>query len=95
MAEFHTARARYLKDPSFDQLIEDLKQVSPGFCHWWLEHDARSVLDGYIEIEHPVLGRLEFEHMTLQFLSDPDVKMMIYPPFKDTRDKLARYFASG
>ncbi|TYP67372.1 helix-turn-helix transcriptional regulator [Paenibacillus methanolicus] len=95
VAEFHTVRARYLNDPSLNQLIEDLKQVSPDFCHWWLEHDARSLLDGYIEIEHPVLGRLEFEHMTLQVPSDPDVKMMIYPPFQDTREKLVHYFASG
>ncbi|UUZ96266.1 helix-turn-helix transcriptional regulator [Paenibacillus sp. P25] len=95
LAEFHTARARFLGDPSFNQLIEDLKQASPEFCHGWLEHDARRVLDGYIEIEHPVLGRLEFEHMTLQVPSDPDIKMMIYPPYKDSREKLARYLASG
>lgn len=91
VAEFHTARARYLEDPSFDGLIEDLKEASADFGRLWLQHDARSVLDGSIELEHPSLGLLAFEHLTLQVPRDPDVRLMMYLPSPETRAKLAHH----
>ncbi len=85
LAEFRTASARYPGDPWFEELIEDLKQVSPEFCLWWPHHDVRSVLDGHKVIEHPTLGYLEFEHFTLQVLTNPDIRIMIYTPNAVTR----------
>lgn len=91
LAEFRTASARYPGDEWFEELIEDLKQVSPEFRRWWPHHDARSSLDGPKTMEHPTLGRLEFEHITLQVLSNPDVRIMIYSPLAETRAKLQRF----
>ncbi|GHO88386.1 hypothetical protein KSZ_63920 [Dictyobacter formicarum] len=45
-------------------------------------------MDGHKIIEHPTLGYLEFEHFTLQVLSNPDVRLMIYTPDAVTRTKL-------
>jgi transcriptional regulator with XRE-family HTH domain len=92
LAEFRAANARYPGDRWFEELIEDLKQVSPDFRRWWPHHDVvRSALDGHKVIEHPVLGHLEFEHITLQVLSNPDVRIMIYSPLAQTRAKLERF----
>ena len=91
LAEFRTASARYPGDEWFEELIEDLKQVSPEFRRWWPHHDARSALDVRKEIEHPTLGHLEFEHITLQVLSNPDIRIMIYSPLAETREKLQRF----
>lgn len=90
LAEFRTASARYPGDRWFEELIEDLKQVSPEFCQWWPHHDVRSTLDGHKVIEHPTLGCLEFEHLTLQVLSNPDIRIMIYTPNAATRTILQR-----
>ncbi len=90
LAEFRTASARYPGDPWFEELIEDLKQVSPEFRQWWPHHDVRSSLDGHKVIEHPTLGYLEFEHVTLQMLSNPDIRIMIYTPNAVTRTTLQR-----
>ncbi|HEX4207024.1 MAG TPA: helix-turn-helix transcriptional regulator [Ktedonobacteraceae bacterium] len=90
LAEFRTASARYPGDPWFEELIEDLKQVSPEFCRWWPHHDVRSALDGHKVIEHPTLGSLEFEHFTLQVLTNPDIRIMIYTPNAETRATLQR-----
>lgn len=90
LAEFRAANARYPGDQWFAELIEDLKQVSPDFCRWWPHHDVRSALDGHKVIEHPLLGQLEFEHITLQVLSTPDIRIMIYTPLAATRLKLER-----
>jgi hypothetical protein len=51
---------------------------------------VRSTLDGHKIIEHPALGRLEFEHITLQALNMPDVRIMIYSPLAATRATLER-----
>ena len=94
LAEFRAANARYPADPRFEELIEDLKQVSPEFCQWWPHHDVRSVLDGHKVIRHPTLGSLEFEHFTLQVLTDPDINIMVYIPHAETRTRLQRLLAA-
>jgi len=83
--EFHTASARYPGDAWFEELIEDLKQISPAFRQWWPHHEAPGSMDGHKVIEHRALGRLEFDHVTLQLPSDPDVRIMIYTPNAATR----------
>jgi transcriptional regulator with XRE-family HTH domain len=94
LAEFRAASARYPDDPWFEELIEDLKQVSPEFCRWWPHHDVRSALDGHKVIEHPRLGTLVFEHFNLQVLTNPDIRIMIYSPNAVTRTKLQRFLAT-
>jgi transcriptional regulator with XRE-family HTH domain len=90
LAEFRATSARYPGDEWFEELIEALKQVSPEFCQWWQEHDAPRSLDGDKIMEHSTLGHLEFQHLTLQVLSDPDVRVSLYMPNAMTRRKLQR-----
>ncbi|MBO0782104.1 MAG: helix-turn-helix domain-containing protein [Ktedonobacteraceae bacterium] len=94
LAEFRAAYARYPRDSYFEELVEDLKRVSPEFCLWWPHHDARSSLDGHKTLKHPDLGPLEFEHTTLQDLSNPDLRIMIYTPDAATRTKLQQLLES-
>ena len=88
LAEFRAASARYPGDRSFETLIEDLKEISPEFRLWWPHHDARSTLEGHKSLDHPTLGRLEFEEVTLQVLNDSDIRIVIYAPNATTRAKL-------
>ncbi|MBA2677460.1 MAG: helix-turn-helix domain-containing protein [Ktedonobacteraceae bacterium] len=91
LAEFHTASARYTGDAWFEELVEDLKEASPEFGQWWSHQDAPGSIDGHKIIKHLTLGHLEFEHITLQMPSDPDVRIMIYTPNAATRAKLERF----
>lgn len=88
LAEFRAASALYPGDKWFEELIEDLKQVSPAFCRWWPHHDARSSLEGHKNMAHPLLGLLEFEHLTLQIFNSPDIRMTVYLPTAETKIKL-------
>ena len=90
LAEFRATSARYSGSEWFEELIEALKQVSPEFCRWWQEHDAPRELSGDKIMEHATLGHLEFQHLTLQVLSDPDVRISIYMPNMMTRTHLQR-----
>lgn len=91
LAEFRSSCASFPGDGWFEELIEALKQVSPEFCRWWQEHDAPRSLDGDKIMEHPTLGHLEFQHLTLQVQSFPDVRVTIYMPNAVTRAKLQRW----
>ena len=93
LAEFRTASVRHLGDRAFTDLIKALKQSSPEFCQWWPHHDAPRSLDGDKTLDHPTLGRLEFEFVILQVLSDPDVKLTIFIPKATTRAKLQQHLA--
>jgi hypothetical protein len=88
LAEFRAARACYPGDGGFEELIEELNQVSPEFCRCWREHEVSRSLDGRKILEHPVAGHLEFEHVTLQVPNDPDLKITVYTPLVETRVKL-------
>ncbi|AJY73454.1 helix-turn-helix transcriptional regulator [Paenibacillus beijingensis] len=94
VAEFHTARARYVENSSFEGLIEDLKRESPEFNQLWPLHEVPSSLEGHKEMEHPIMGHLEFVHITLQAPNDPDIRVMIYTPLTVTRVKLERYLST-
>jgi transcriptional regulator with XRE-family HTH domain len=88
LAEFRAASARYPGDRGFDELIAELKRVSSEFSQWWPHHDVRRSVDGHKVMEHPILGRLEFEQTNLQALNDPDFRIVVYLPDPATREKL-------
>ena len=92
LAEFRADSARYAEDENFKRLIADLQRVSPEFRAWWSRHDVRGRSDARKDRDHPLVGRLMFEHTTLQVPTSPDVKVMIYTPLPgtDTEEKLRR-----
>ncbi len=89
LAEFRAESARYTDDEWLKRLIADLQRVSPEFRAWWPRHDVRGQSDALKEIEHPLVGRLMFEHTTLQVPAMPELKVMIYTPRPET-DTLAK-----
>ncbi len=95
LAEFRAAYARYPGDRYFEELIEALKEISPEFRRWWPHHDVRSTLDGHKTMEHPTLGRLEFEHINLQVLSEPDIRIAVYMPDAATRAKVEQFLEAS
>lgn len=96
LAQFRADSARYPGDPWFTELIEDLRRTSPKFRLWWSQHDVRGFLpDGPKAIFHPIVGRLMFQHTTLQVPTHPDFKLMVYVPLPeaDTAAKVQRLLA--
>ena len=89
LAEFRADSARYADEDWFQRLVADLQRVSPEFRAWWPRHDVRGRGDAQKTIEHPLVGRLMFEHTTLQVATMPELKVMIYTPLPGT-DTLAK-----
>jgi transcriptional regulator with XRE-family HTH domain len=89
LAEFRADSALYADEEWFKRLITDLQHISPEFRAWWPRHDVRGRTDARKDIEHPLVGRLMFEHTTLQVPTTPELKVMIYTPLPET-DTLAK-----
>lgn len=89
MAQFRADSARYPDDPWFRELIEDLKKDNDEFRLWWSRHDVRNIPEGHKSMDHPVLGSLEFEHVTLQVPGNTDQKVVIYTCSSETAIKLS------
>nr|WP_246627254.1 hypothetical protein [Paenibacillus solanacearum] len=78
IAQFRANYARYPGDPWFGELVEDLHQLSEPFRQWWHQHDVNGTPDGHKIMDHQTLGRLEFDHVTLEVPDDADQKVVIY-----------------
>lgn len=91
VAKFRADSARHLGDPAFEQLIQALRNSSPEFCREWKRHEVARAGEGRKEIDHPVAGRLVFEHAVFNPAEAPDQRLVLYSPVadSDTPAKLA------
>ncbi|MGO6681795.1 helix-turn-helix transcriptional regulator [Rhizobium leguminosarum] len=83
LAMFRADSARYAGDPDFERLIALLKQASAEFRDWWQRHEVVSPLSGIKRVNHPVKGRMSFEHTGLTLTSRPEMKLIVYTPLDD------------
>jgi transcriptional regulator with XRE-family HTH domain len=91
VARFRADSAHHVGDPSFEELIAALKASSPEFCKLWKRHEVASTGVGRKEINHPVAGRLIFEHAVFHPAEAPEQRLVLYTPLpeQDTPAKLA------
>ncbi|MBV9423361.1 MAG: helix-turn-helix domain-containing protein [Solirubrobacterales bacterium] len=92
VAKFRADSARNLGDPAFEELIGALLSASPEFGKLWNKHEVAGISDGRKELEHPVVGRLEFEHAVFRHAEISEQRLVLYTPTceHDTPAKLER-----
>lgn len=83
LAQFRADSGRYIGDPWFEELIDELRHASPQFHDWWPRHEVLGRLSGQKELAHPVAGRLILEHSSFQVADNPDQKLIVYTPVLD------------
>ena len=91
VAKFRADSALHIGDPSFEELIESLRQSSPEFCKAWKRHEVARTGEGRKVLEHPVAGTLVFEHAVFHPAEAPEQRLILYTPVpeEDTPEKLA------
>jgi len=92
VAKFRADSARYLGDPSFEELIGALRHSSPEFCRAWKRHEVSGGGEGRKEVHHPSEGLMVFEHAGFRPQHALDQRLVLYSPRQesDTPAKLAR-----
>lgn len=95
-ALLRTESALFPGDAWFGEMIEKLQQESAFFRHCWsrYEIDRAGMLDGWKEMEHPILGHLEFDTVTLLIPAHPGLKLILYVSAPATLVKLNQQLAS-
>jgi hypothetical protein len=91
VAKFRADSARHIGDPSFEQLISALRSASPEFCKAWKWHEVSGSAEGRKELQHPIVGKLVFEHAVFHPGEAPEQRLILYTPVDehDTPAKLA------
>jgi hypothetical protein len=82
-------RMEAAKDPSdsmFRELIGELVTKSMEFAQFWAEHDLHTHLSGRKRVDHPQVGRLNFDFETLVIPDDPQLTLTIYGCPEDSPD---------
>lgn len=92
LATFRATCSRYVGDPWFVQLVQDLKVRSPEFQKWWPRHEVRETPLQHIKLDHPKAGLLELDNISFQVMNDPEVRMCVYAPTlgSETADRIAQ-----
>jgi transcriptional regulator with XRE-family HTH domain len=95
VARFRADSAHHVGDPSFEELIAALKASSPEFCKLWKRHEVASAGVGRKELNHPIAGRMVFEHAVFNPAEAPEQRLALYTPLpeEDTPAKLAALLA--
>jgi len=91
VAKFRADSAHHLGDPSFEELIESLRQSSSEFCKAWKRHEVARTGEGRKVLEHSEAGTLVFEHAVFHPAEAPEQRLVLYTPVpeQDTPAKLA------
>jgi transcriptional regulator with XRE-family HTH domain len=77
VANFRAVAAKYPDDPSFSELIEELRANSPDFRQLWAEHDVLGSTEGLKHFLHPELGELILDYTGFELPGDGDMRMVV------------------
>lgn len=85
IGRFRLIRGQHVDNEWLSEFIKDLKEASQEFKSWWSLHDVMNNDDVYKILNHPELGRLEFEVCNFDMADDSGLKMIVHTP-KDGTD---------
>jgi transcriptional regulator with XRE-family HTH domain len=96
VAKFRADSARHIGDPAWEELQHALRKSSPEFCKAWKRHEVAVHGEGRKILEHPVAGRLVFEHAVLNPQGTPEQRLALYTPLPEdgTAEKMAELLAA-
>lgn len=95
VAQFRLHRTDW-PSPRLDALVERLQRDSPRFAELWSARDVAPFETTRRVFDHPVAGRLEFDHHRLAVLDQPGSQLVVYTsaPGTDSVEALARAVAT-
>jgi transcriptional regulator with XRE-family HTH domain len=91
VAKFRADSARHIGDATWEELTQALRKSSPEFCKAWRRHEVAVQGGGRKVLNHPVAGRLCFDHAALNPQDTPDQRLILYTPLPEdgTAEKMA------
>ena len=81
-AEFRADCRTRLDEPALERLVDDLKKGSPEFSRYWKQHDVLERQGGQRAFNHPRLGRVTYQQVTLRPVDQEHLKLVLLKPEK-------------
>lgn len=81
-AEFRADCRTRLDEPALVRLIEELKKGSPEFSRFWKQHDVLERQGGQRAFNHPRLGQVTYQQVTLRPVDQEHLKLVLLEPEK-------------
>ncbi len=97
LATFRASGSEYVAEPWFYRLVEHLKEASLEFREWWPRHDVRGAPLERVRLDHPSVGLLELDNVSLQVNSNPELRACVYSAVvgSETADKIQQLIDSA
>lgn len=80
ISTFRAARAQAPDPAPFDQLVEELSELSDEFRAWWPDTEVKGFAEGSKRLRHPTMGRIEFTYVALAPEGQPELSLVTYIP---------------
>jgi hypothetical protein len=84
VAHLRLMTGRFPHDARLVSLIGELAIQSREFQVIWARGDVREKLHGLVQLNHPVVGDLEFDYQVLTVPARPDRSLLTYLPRRDS-----------
>lgn len=85
VAEFRAATTSYLDDPEVRQLVDELNGESRDFKRLWATQGVMAREGGERTFNHPAMGRLHYQQVSLSLAGWPDFRLTMLIPQKSSR----------
>ena len=79
-AEFRADCRTRLDEPALLRLIDELTRGSPDFARFWKQHDVLERQGGRRDFDHPKLGRVSYQQLTLRPVDQEQLKLVLLKP---------------
>ncbi|CAN5309526.1 helix-turn-helix transcriptional regulator [soil metagenome] len=80
MAQFRAEAGHLIAHEPYQGLLLRLNEASTEFRQWWPHHDVAHFASRRREFDHPVAGRLAFDHHKLTLADHPGLRIVVYTP---------------
>lgn len=84
VGQFRLTCGKFIEDAWLAQFIDDLKMQSTEFNLWWPLHEIRSNSEIYKQLNHPIVGVLDFEVSKYDVSDHYGLKLIIHTPLSGT-----------
>ncbi|MGV7209169.1 helix-turn-helix transcriptional regulator [Oxalobacteraceae bacterium A2-2] len=80
ISTFRAARAQAEDKAPFDQLVEELLELSPEFREWWPDTGVSLFAEGGKSLRMPGGGQVDYTYIALTPVGRPDLSLVTYIP---------------
>ncbi len=80
LGRFRSTCGQYIEDSWFVQFVEDLKMQSEDFNLWWPLHEIQENNEVCKQLDHPDVGRLDFEVCKFEVSNHSGLTLIVHTP---------------